>query len=165
MTEKNVKLLVARRRNVQKREGNTFLLELSKTTNIPLSEFNLLEPQYSFELEQAVNHVTREGFQSGIITKIRHMSIDELSRRLSQADFVLDHSGEEVDLLFCNYEDFSIRCKLGIILETLKSLITFDQDTITIVHHKGQNGLMVDIETETVGSNCYELDLWGEWKI
>jgi hypothetical protein len=156
--KENIKLLVARRRNMQKREGNTFLLELSKTTNIPLSEYNLLDPQYSFELEQAVNQVTREGFQSGVITKMRHMSIDELSKMLSRADFVLKHSEDEVDLLLCNYEDFSIRCKLGIILEALKKLITFDQDTLMIVHRKGQNGMMVDIETETVGSNCYELD-------
>ncbi len=163
--KENIKLLVAKRRNVQKREGNKFLLELSKTTNISLSECILLEPQYSFELEQAINQVTREGFQSGIITKMRHMNINELLKRLSQADFVLEHSDEEVDLLFCNYKDFSIRCKLRIILEALKKLITFDQDTITIAHRKGQSGIMVDIETETVGSNCYELDLWGKWKI
>ena len=159
--DKNARFFVARRRNELKRNGSNFIADISKATGVSPSVFTLLEPQYSVELENKINDLTRKGLVSGFVRRMCHMDIEEVINQLCEVSF--SKFDDDVDVLFGQYEDFSVRCNLDTVLKMVPCLIDFDQDTITIVHREGQNGLMIDVETEAIGSKKFELDIWGEW--
>lgn len=156
----NQQLVVARRRNAQKREGQRFLERLCTAAGLTAGDVELLDPAYSVDLEHRVYDRIRRGIKDGSVLRRVGLSMSEALDAWSAWTGAVPVADAEI--LLAASPDFSVCCRAVLTREHLEALMGFDSETVTVIRAGRDVGFALDFEGEADPGRTYEVDTWQQ---
>lgn len=157
----SIPFLIARRRNEQRRTGESWISRLSQATALPLDSIQLVTAEESIPKERRRKELMKELLKTGALTRRCGCSFDEANTAWKSC--LARRPSEVVECHLAHSPDFPFRTRAGAIVDRLDALIAFDGDTVVLASSGLERGLAVDMYCDDGQGTRFETDTWGEW--
>jgi hypothetical protein len=157
----NIPFLVARRRNVQRRYGPSWIAALEAGIGLLPGTVQLLGAEDSILRERSRQSLVRQGFISGDVLRVTRCSLSDVISAWDLALSACHRSTVVCDLL--HHPDYAFTAPACCLIGELVPLLEFDADTVGVTSDDLRIGFVVDIYSED-GVTLYETDTWGAWR-
>ena len=153
----NMRLLTARTRDRQTRGLRDFLTACQDSVGIPASEIQIVDPETTAHVVNAISSHIQDGIAAGAISRQNELTWDQVVTLL---DLQISRWQNVIPIVFLShYEDFLLRLPFASFVENLQRLLSFDGDTIYCVSSDLQMGFGVDIyPSELIHATRFAVD-------
>jgi hypothetical protein len=155
----NLRFLIVRRRNAQKRGAGAFLMRLSGAVGPEASQLRFIDPERSVLLEKRVYQEIKALLDQGSLRRssgiIAWSNVEEILR------YTKEQFDDSVMIIWLSHSsDFMFEHTFSWFLGRARELLDFDQDTVSVVRKEGAEGVAIDKYTWEERT-MYEVDVWG----